>query len=63
MYATQSIFTSDAFTVLIALYIITTIINQVSMVWHRKRLKELKDDIRRESAKLENEKRRHDRYL
>lgn len=63
MYGSQSLFTNDTFTVLIALYIIATFINQVSMAWHRKKLKDLKDDINRQRKELDKEKRNRSRYL
>lgn len=63
MYGSQSIFTSDTFTVMIALYIIATFVNQVSMAWHRKKLKEMQDDISRQRKELEREKRNRSRYL
>ena len=63
MYGSNSIFTSDTFTVLIALYIIATFVNQVTMAWHRKKLKDLQADISRQRKELEKEKRIHNRYM
>lgn len=59
----NTIFTTDTFTELIALYIIATFVNQVSMAWHRKQLKKLKDDISKQRKELDKEKRTRNRYI
>lgn len=63
MYGSQSIFNSNTFTMMITLYIIATFVNQVSMAWHRKKLKDMQADIDRQRKELDREKRNRGRYL